>query len=157
MKKAIILLAVIASVSLAIAGVQNDKTQATNLSSRGRVESGDNVLIGGFIIGGRDFVVEVIRALGPELHSFPGLSGVVLSDPVLTVYDENGQILVRQDSYLELDAQDLATLADHNLTPTDQRECAVIVQRPAGVRTTAVVTGKNGATGIALVEAYKIQ
>lgn len=153
------ILALVTSALLVVtshAGVENGKTQATNLSSRGNVGTGDNVLIGGFIVGGRDFVTVVIRALGPTLNNF-GLAGKTLNDPVLSVYDENGSLIVKQDSFLELSSQDLARLASNNLTPQYAREAAVIVSRPAGVRTTAIVSGKNNATGIALVEAYKIQ
>ncbi len=141
--------------TVSFAGVQNDKTQAFNLSGRGFVGAGDRVLIGGFIIGGKDFVVEVIRAIGPSLTKF-GV-GEALADPQLSVYDQAGHLLAHQDSFLELNAQDLALLALNHLVPSDQRECAIIIKRPAGTRTTAIVSGKNGATGVALVEAYKIE
>ncbi len=153
------ILALVTSALLVVtsyAGVENGKTQATNLSSRGFVGTGDNVLIGGFIVGGKDYVTMIIRALGPTLNNF-GLSGKTLNDPVLSVYDENGTLLVKQDSFLELSSQDLARLAQNNLQPQYAREAAVIVQRPAGERTTAIVSGHANQTGIALVEAYKIE
>lgn len=152
MKKAIILLAVIASVSLAIAGEQNTKTQALNESARGYVSTGERVLIGGFIVKGKDFNILVIRAIGPELSG----AGVAqtLADPSLTIYNQQTrQVMVHQDSYLENSSEDLQVLANNNLTPTDPRECAVVIRVEPG-EYTAIVRGQT--EGVALVEAYKV-
>ncbi len=157
-KKTNILIAalLIAACGIINAGVANNKTQAVNLSARGHVGNGDDVLIGGFIIGGRDFVTMIIRAIGPSLDAY-GLAGKTLADPQLTVYDGDGTVIATQDSFLELNSKDLSTLSDSGLRPSDPRECAVILSREPGTRTTAIVRGKNGATGLALVEAYKIE
>ena len=71
--------------------------QALNLSTRGLVSTGDNVLISGFIITGTDPKTIVLRALGPSLSGF-GLSGV-LSDPVLSVYNSSGTLIATNDDW----------------------------------------------------------
>ena len=71
--------------------------QVQNLSTRGTVMSGDNVLINGFIVTGPGTKTVVVRALGPSLSSF-GLSGV-LADPVLTVYNSSGAIIESNDNW----------------------------------------------------------
>ena len=71
--------------------------QALNLSARGFVSGGDNVLIGGFIISGTEPKTIVLRALGPSLSAF----GVpdVLGDPVLSVYDSSHTLVATNDDW----------------------------------------------------------
>ena len=71
--------------------------QALNLSTRGLVGTGDNVLIGGFIVTGTDPKTVVLRALGPSLSGF-GLSGV-LADPVLSVYNSSHTLIATNDDW----------------------------------------------------------
>ena len=73
--------------------------QALNLSTRGLVSVGDNVLIGGFIVTGPDPKTMVLRALGPSLSGF-GLSGV-LADPVLSVYNSSRTLIATNDNWQE--------------------------------------------------------
>ena len=68
-----------------------------NLSTRGTVSTGDNVLINGFIVTGPDPKTVVVRALGPSLSDF-GVSGV-LADPVLTVRSSSGAIITTNDNW----------------------------------------------------------
>ena len=68
-----------------------------NMSTRGSVGTGDNVLISGFIVGDVDSATVVVRALGPSLASF-GVSGV-LSDPILTIYDSTGSAIASNDNW----------------------------------------------------------
>ena len=68
-----------------------------NMSTRGSVGTGDNVLISGFIVGDVDSATVVVRALGPSLASY-GVSGV-LSDPTLTIYDSNGSVIASNDNW----------------------------------------------------------
>ena len=71
--------------------------QALNLSTRGAVSSGDNVLIGGFIMTGTDRKTVVLRPLGPTLSGF-GLSGVLV-DPVLSVYNSSRTVIATNDDW----------------------------------------------------------
>ena len=121
-----------------------------NLSTRGFVGTGDNVLIGGLIIGNGEQPVIVVRAIGPTLGSF-GITQP-LQDPTLEVRDGNGGLIA-----FENDWQDNTPTAVKAalLQPQDSRESAVVLSLPAG-NYTAIVRGKNGTTGVALVEAYRL-
>ncbi len=120
-----------------------------NVSTRGRVDSGDNVLIAGVIVTGSRPLQAVVRAIGPSLTK-AGVSGA-LEDPLLELYDSNGGLITSNDDWQQHGAEVNATL----LAPTDPRESAIVATLyPANY--TAVVRGKNGATGVALVEAYHL-
>src|SRR6266699_1167337 len=123
-----------------------------NLSTRGTVMSGDNVLINGFIVSGPGTKTVVVRALGPSLSSF-GLSGV-LADPVLTVYNSSGEIIASNDNW-QTNAG--ATFIEQNgLAPSDPSESAAVVSNLAPGAYTVVVTGENSTEGISLAEVYEI-
>lgn len=122
-----------------------------NLSTRGFVGTGDNVLIGGLIIGNGEQPVIVVRAIGPTLSSF-GITQP-LQDPTLEVRDGNGGLIAFENDWQENTPTAVkATL----LQPQDTREAAVVLSLPTG-NYTAIVRGKNGATGVALVEAYRLR
>ncbi|OAI42345.1 hypothetical protein AYO41_00850 [Verrucomicrobia bacterium SCGC AG-212-E04] len=117
-----------------------------NISTRGTVMTGDSVMIAGFILGGSSPTTVTIRALGPSLSQF-GLTGLLL-DPVLTVYDSHGNAIA---DVADTTSDDAAWLG--SLLPSDSREPATKLTLPPGAYT-AIVSGKQGATGIALVEVY---
>lgn len=121
-----------------------------NVSARAFVQGGDNVLIGGFIVGGSTLPnnLVVVRAIGPSLSR----SGVTtpLPDPILELRDASGAIIASNDNWQ--DTQKTAILAS-GLAPSDAHESAILTQLPAG-KYTAIVRGANDATGIALVEIY---
>jgi hypothetical protein len=125
--------------------------QALNLSTRGSVLTGDNVLIGGFIVTGTERKTVALRALGPSLSSF-GLSGV-LNNPALSVYDSSRTLVATNDNWqsdpnhFELEANGLA--------PANLLESAVVRNLAPGAYTVKV-TGMNSAQGIALVELYDL-
>jgi hypothetical protein len=125
--------------------------QALNLSTRGLVGTGDNVLIGGFIIDGIAPKKVVLRALGPSLSSF-GLSGV-LADPVLSVYNSSGTLITSNDNW-QADPNHFEVEAS-GLTPANLLEPAIARTLPPGAYT-VIVTGKDAATGISLVELYDL-
>jgi len=119
----------------------------TNISTRGFVETGSNVMIGG-CISGNGIVKVIVRALGPTLTQF-GVPNV-LADPMLDVRDAQGTSLATNDNWK--DTQQAEIQASGKAPPNDL-ESAIIIVRPPG-NTTAIVTGKNNTTGNALVEAY---
>ena len=122
-----------------------------NLSTRGLVGTGNNVLIGGLIIGNGEPPVIVLRAVGPTLSSF-GITQP-LQDPTLELRDANGALIAFDDDWNDNTPTAVkATL----LKPTDNRESAIVASLAAG-NYTAIVRGKNGTTGVALVEAYRLR
>jgi hypothetical protein len=122
-----------------------------NMSTRGSVGTGDNVLISGFIVGDVGNTTVVVRALGPSLAAY-GVSGV-LSDPTLTIYDSTGAAVASNDNWL--DNVNWVDVQKNALSPTDQRESALVLHLPAGAYT-AIVRGANDSTGIGLVEVYTL-
>jgi len=122
-----------------------------NMSTRGFVGAGDNVLIGGFIVGDVDSATVIVRALGPSLTAY-GVNGV-LSDPILTIYDSKGRAIASNDNWQ--DNVNWIDVRKNALSPQDQRESALVLHLPAGAYT-AIVSGANGATGIALAEIYTL-
>ena len=123
-----------------------------NLSTRGTVAAGDNVLISGFIVGQVARTTVVIRALGPSLASHH-VSGA-LSDPTITIYDRNGSMIAFNDNWQ--DNPGAAEIERTALAPTEPAEAALALNLPAGTYT-AIVRGAGSDTGVALVEVYHIQ
>jgi len=123
----------------------------TNISGRGFVGTGDNVLISGFIVGEVGSGTVVVRALGPSLASF-GVSQP-LSDPTLTIYDSNGAVIASNDNWQ--DDNNANYVLRNGLAPSNALESALVLRLPAGAYT-AVVRGANGATGNALAEVYTV-
>lgn len=131
---------------------QGSPPKLLNLSTRGNVQTGDQVLIGGVIIEGADFARVIFRALGPSL----AVGGVPvpgrLEDPTLELHDENGAPMAFNDDWKD---SQRAEIQKSGLAPGDDKEAAIVGSYAAG-NYTAILRGKNGATGIALVEAYKL-
>jgi hypothetical protein len=121
--------------------------QLANISTRGQVQTGDNVMIGGFIVGGGEPAKVLIRAIGPSLP----VSGK-LQDTLLELHDSNGSTLINDDWRATQEAEIIAT----TIPPSDNRESAMIATLPSG-NYTAVVRGKDNSTGVGLVEAYNLQ
>jgi hypothetical protein len=124
-------------------------SRLANISTRGLVESGDNVLIGG-IIASKGLTKVVVRATGPTLANF-GIANPLL-DPTLELFDDSGTPIAINDDWQTSQKSDIE---ETTLAPGDSRESAIFAALRAG-NYTAVVRGKNGATGIAVVEAYNI-
>lgn len=121
-----------------------------NVSARGVAGAGNNALIGGFVIRGNQPVSVVVRAQGPSLANF-GLTGV-LSDPVLEVYQ--GSTLLQSNDDWKSTQQ--AAIQATGMAPSMDAEPAVVLTLQPGVYST-IVRGKNGATGVAIVEAFLTQ
>jgi hypothetical protein len=118
------------------------------LSSRGPVRTGDNVMIGGFIISEKTTRV-VVRAIGPSLVSY-----IIqpLQDPTLELHDGSGALLRSNDDWRTDQEQEII---DTGVPPKDDRESAIVAPLAPG-NYTAIVRGKNGGTGLALVEVYDL-
>jgi hypothetical protein len=126
-------------------------TSLGNISTRGLVGTGDDVLIGGIIVGPSPHSGEVVlRAIGPSLP----LSGT-LQDPNLDLKNANGATVFSNDNWLDNDPADVTQLQNLGLTPANSAESAMVTTLAAG-EYTAIVTGVNDTTGIALVEAYNL-
>lgn len=119
-----------------------------NISTRGQVLTGDNVLIGGFIILGPFNHSILLRALGP---SITGVAGV-LPNPTLQVVNAQGDTLSYNNDWR--DTQEMQ-IHDSGLAPGDDKDAAILQSLGPG-NYTAIVRSKNNSTGVALVEAYAI-
>lgn len=125
--------------------------ELANLSTRGFVETGDNIMIGGFILGNGTGVSDVvIRALGPSLTPF-GVADA-LADPTLEIRDANGALLATNDNWKDTQQSEIAATG---LAPPDDLESAILRTFAPGAYT-ALVAGQNGNTGVALVELYRL-
>jgi arylsulfate sulfotransferase len=125
--------------------------QALNLSTRGLASTGDNVLIGGFIITGTQPKTLVLRALGPSLSAF-GLSGV-LSDPVLRVYNSSGTLIAANDDWQS--DPNHSVVEANGLAPANLLESATAQTLAPGAYT-VMVRGKQATPRIGLVELYDL-
>jgi hypothetical protein len=123
-------------------------SKLANISTRGFVGQGDNVLIGGTIVVGNGSTSVLFRALGPSLV---GVSNA-LQDPTLELHDGQGSIIASNDNWQDSQA---AAIRGTTIPPPDPREAAILRQLTPGAYT-AIVRGNNDTSGVALVEAYQI-
>lgn len=121
-----------------------------NVSTRADVGTGDNVLIGGIIIGGPQVKQVVVRAIGPSLTNY-GISAP-LANPTLELRNANGDLLTFNNDYGSPHAGPIAT---YGLEPLNPVESGLAVYLAPGAYT-AIVRGVNNGVGIALVEAYGV-
>ena len=118
-----------------------------NISTRGFVQTGDNVLIGGLIVLGQNPLRIIVRAIGPSLS----ITGK-LADPTLELRDGNGALIRSNNNWRsDQEAEIIAT----GIPPTNDLESAIVENLAPG-NCTAIVRGVNGTTGIALVEVYAL-
>jgi hypothetical protein len=125
-------------------------SKLANISTRGFVQTGDNVLIGGLIILGDINTPVVVRAIGPSLTAF-GVAGA-LEDPILELHDKNGVLITSNDNWKETQQSEIEAAG---LAPSDDRESAILATLSPDSYT-AIVRGKNDTTGVALVEVYNV-
>jgi hypothetical protein len=137
----------------------NTNSILQNISTRGFVQTGDNVMIGGFMLQGTATKRVIVRALGPELtrYGVPDL----LANPTLELHDGTGALIASNDSWQHTIIGGIITrgqvldIQNSGLAPGDPRESAIIADLPAG-NYTAIVRGVNNTTGVALVEVYDL-
>ena len=123
-------------------------SQAVNLSTRVRVETGEKVMIGGFIITGQEPKAVVLRGLGPSLAKF-GITDLLL-DPVLQLRGASGNLIFQNDNWKDTQRSQIEGTP---YQPTDDRESVIVTTLPPASYT-MILTGKNGTTGIGAVEVY---
>lgn len=149
---------VFSSAKHAVAGFAFTPTTPTpetvlgNLSTRLHVDTGDNVLIGGFIVGGAEPKKVIVRALGPSLSNL----GVTtpLANPTLELHGPSG-IIASNDDWVN--SPDKQAIIDSTVAPTNDLESAIVATlRANNTAYTAIVRGVNGSTGIGVVEVYDI-
>ena len=124
-------------------------SKLANITTRGLVQTGDNVMIGGFILSAGSAEV-IVRAIGPSLTSF-GVAGA-LQDPTLELHDANGVLIQSNDNWRSDQEAEIVTT---NLPPSNDLESAIVSTLTSGAYT-AIVRGKNDTTGVGLVEVYQI-
>lgn len=131
-----------------------------NISNRSFVQTGDNVMIGGFIVAGTEPRRVIVRAIGPELTQY----GVpdVLADPALELHNGTGALIASNNNWAKtiiggsITAGQVRDIQASGYAPGDGRESAIIADlRPGNY--TAIVRGVNDSTGVALVEVYDLQ
>jgi hypothetical protein len=126
-------------------------SQFANISTRGFVETGSNVMIGGFILGGGGASTTVlVRAIGPTLTQF-GVADA-LGNPTLELRDVNGTLILANDDWKETQQMEIEATG---LQPQNDLESAVLETLAPGAYT-AIVSGSGGLTGVALVEVYRL-
>ena len=129
-------------------------SRLANLSTRGFVETGNYVMIGGFIVGGASGNTNVVlRGIGPSLAQY-GLTNI-LTDPMLELRDSNGILLGSNNDWNDNPTQ-ASELISRGLAPPDQHESGIFASLPSGAFT-AILTGQNAGTGIGLVEIYNLE
>jgi cysteine-rich secretory family protein len=130
------------------AGVPNLPPGLENISTRARVETGDNVLIAGFIIGGSQPKTIIVRGLGPSLP----LAGR-LANPGLELHNSSGALIESNDNWQQ--SPGMQAVINNNLAPTNALESAIArTLTPGGY--TAILRGINNGVGIGLVEVYDV-
>jgi cytochrome c peroxidase len=132
---------------------QTVDSELANISTRGFVGAQDNVMIGGFILGGNNSTRVAVRGLGPSLSQF-GL-GNLLADPTLELHDANGATLIANDNWTD-DPVSAALLSANGLAPADSNESGIVTSLPPG-QFTAILAGKNGGIGLGIIEVYNLR
>jgi hypothetical protein len=132
-----------------------------NISTRSSVQTGDNVMIGGFIVQGTQPKTVIVRAIGPELGGPPYNIPGALANPTLELHDHTGRLIGSNDDWQHtiiggvITANQVPDIRNSGLAPADPSESAIIAELPAG-NYTAIVRGVNDITGVALVEVYDL-
>src|SRR6266404_5705742 len=130
-----------------------------NLSTRAFVQTGDNVMIGGFIVQGTQPKRVILRAIGPELNQY-GVPNA-MANPTLELHNGAGAPIASNDNWQTtiiggiIGSDQVQDIRNSGHAPGDARECAIIADLPPG-NYTAIVRGVNNTMGVALVEAYDL-
>ena len=133
--------------------VDHPEIPLVNISTRGKVLTGSDVMIGGFIVQGNGPQTVVVRARGPSM-SQQGVPGT-LANPMLQLIRSSDQAQIAvNDNWGS--ASNAAEIAASGFAPPDSSESAILITLQPGAYT-AIVTGVGGATGVGLVEVFRVQ
>jgi hypothetical protein len=130
-----------------------------NISTRSFVQTGEHVMIGGFIVQGSATKKVIIRAIGPELTQF-GINDV-LANPTLEIHNRTGALIASNDNWQTtilggiIQTNQVSDIQNSGHAPADRRESAIIANLPPG-NYTAIVRGVSNTTGVASVEVYDL-
>ena len=127
---------------------QSVESTIANISTRGFVDTGDNVMIGGIIVGATGNIL--VRAIGPSLLG-AGIESP-LPDPMLELHAPNGELIASNDNWKD---NQQSAIDGTGIPPSDDAESAILSTLPPG-NYTAIMSGKNNGTGIGLVEVYSV-
>jgi hypothetical protein len=126
------------------------RTRLANISTRGKVGAGDDVMIAGFIAtGGGDARRLLVHGIGPSLANFGVPSP--LANPVLKIVDGNGVEVANNDNWKSDQQSDIMQTG---LAPSNDLEAAYVGQFPAGGYT-AILSGQGGGTGVGVIEVFQ--
>jgi hypothetical protein len=140
-------IAVVEVYDLGVASLDvSSEARLAQISTRGTVSTGDNVMIGGFIISGTATKI-IARAIGPELN---GIVPGALQDTVLELRDGSGSLVASNDDWRSRQEQEIIATT---VAPKDDRESAIVATLAPG-NYTGIVRGKDNTTGVGLVEVY---
>jgi hypothetical protein len=147
------------AINLDVIGYDLAQISLGNISTRGFVQTGDNVMIGGFIIQGTGAKRVIIRAIGPELTQY-GIPNP-LADPTLELHNGTGALIGSNDNWQTtiiggvITSDQVSDIQNSGHVPTAASESAIIANLQPG-NYTAIVRGVNNTTGIGLVEVYDL-
>ena len=139
----------------------NSASLLGNISTRSFVQTGDNVMIGGFIVQGTQSKRVIVRAIGPELGAPPYNIPNALANPTLELHNGTGALIASNDNWRTtiiggiITSSQVRDIINSGYAPSDGRESAIIAElRPGNY--TAIVRGVNDTTGVGLVEVYEL-
>jgi hypothetical protein len=139
--------------------VQTSQTSLSNISTRSFVQTGEHVMIGGFIVQGTGPKRVIIRAIGPELTQF-GIPDA-LANPILELHNGSGSVIATNDDWQTtivggiITTSQVSDIQNSGHAPTAASESAIIANLPPG-NYTAIVRGVANTTGVGLVEVYDL-
>jgi hypothetical protein len=130
--------------------VDHPEVLLVNISTRGLVETGDNVMIAGFVVNGSSPLQVVVRARGPSLSQFGILNP--LANPALNVF--SGQTMIGSNDNWQT-APNAAQVQSLGYAPSDANESAILISLSPGAYT-AVMSGVGNTTGVGIVEVFAV-
>ena len=153
---------VIALAATPVAIPNANASRLGNISTRAFVQTGDNVMIGGFIVQGTGPKTVILRAIGPELSAPPYNIPNALADPTLDLHNGSGTLIASNNNWQTtiiggiITANQVSAIQNSGHAPTQPSESAIIAMLPPG-NYTAIIRGVSNSTGNALVEVYDLQ